>query len=275
MFCSCNCNFLFFHEEKYWKMDILQFHMLFNFFEITLSSSNTEDLCRVVINSAVVENRGWSSPHKQKCKIIQILKSDCLYFLTNECIMWKKRMQQLSSNISCLSLSYQLTLFNMVIFPPLLCFSRGWFSKVEKMPVLLYVWSCLWISYCSYCKTSKGRQFQGMADYINMKLLYCLIRVYFSPFWNEIEWSWNESWKLNIEISSLMRVEYCFICLKCFFDLLLYLEGKARLGLLNIVTSWNGDSENLPVVFLSSKVIRNVSYVETCEPYHSQDVFWK
>lgn len=42
-------------------------------------------------------------------------------------------------------------------------------------------------------QTIKKRQFQRMADYINMKLLYFLIRVYFSPFWNEIEWGLNEA----------------------------------------------------------------------------------
>lgn len=114
-----------------------------------------------------------------------------------------------------------------------------------------------------------------MADYINMKLLYFLIGVYFFPFWNEIEWGLNEAWKLNTEMNSLMKVQYYFICSKCLFDLLLYLEGKARLALLNIVTSRNGDSANVPVVFPSSKVISNMSSVETFEPYDFQNFFSK
>lgn len=59
------------------------------------------------------------------------------------------------------------------------------------------------------------------------------------------------------------------------FETLLYYyatEGKVRQALLNVVTSRNGGLAKLPMVFPSTVVLRNISFVGNSESCDSQDI---
>lgn len=78
---------------------------------------------------------------------------------------------------------------------------------------------------------------------------------------------------LHIEVSSVMRVEYYFMCLKHSFALLIHYRRKSKASFIKrCVTSWNGDLANLPMVFPSTEVWRNMSFVENWESCDSEDI---
>lgn len=115
-----------------------------------------------------------------------------------------------------------------------------------------------------------GRQFLWMTDDINMKCLDFLIFVCFSPFRDAIKLGLNASYTLT----AVLQWELNMISCVWNIPLLYYYvtEGKVRQAFLNVVISWNGDLANLPMVFPSTEVQRNVSFVEGSESYDSQGV---
>lgn len=123
------------------------------------------------------------------------------------------------------------------------------FSKVGKKPVLLYVWSFLWISYCFLefigSKPDKGRQFQRMTDDINMKCLDFHYSCLFFPFleWKRVGLKWILKVKHWGQFSDEGGVLFIvFETLHCFVSIL----WRERQGWLDL-TLWPSEMEALQI----------------------------
>lgn len=92
----------------------------------------------------------------------------------------------------------------------------------------------------------------------------------FSPCRHAIKWGLNASYTLRSVLWWGLNI------ISCVWNILLlyyYItEGKVRQALLNVVTSWNGDLANFPVVFPDTEVLRNMSFAENSESCDWEDI---